>query len=456
MKILYVTHGYPPDQMAGAEVYTASTARGVTARGHDVVCLSPAHRPAVPEYGIVEESVDGVRVLRMNQNYRDLFFLEATYVNPRVDRLFGEILDRERPDIVHVQHTIGISAGVLSVAKAKGLPVAMTLHDFWFHCPRGQRMTPRFHLCAKVEPWRCAACVGKKRVRYFLNWLGGYCGGRTPETAGENVLSRSAKFLPRAVAYLMRETWRAPIFRRLDRMRRELDAADLLLAPSEFMRSIFLERGVPPEKIVFSEYGMDAAPFEKAGGRRPARTVGAPVRFGFIGTLIPNKGADLLVSAFQSLPEGRATLDIFGAGGGPNAARDERRLRQSNRRDDVRFHGRFDNKKIAEILSGIDVLVCPSKWYENAPLTLHESAMAGIAAVTADHGGMKEFAERFGSALTFRAGDAADLLRVLKRIVDDPSVLSTLVPKRPVRTVEDDVDGLLKHYERLIAARRRS
>jgi glycosyltransferase involved in cell wall biosynthesis len=43
----------------------------------------------------------------------------------------------------------------------------------------------------------------------------------------------------------------------------------------------------------------------------------------------------------------------------------------------VTFHGRFDNRRIGGVLQNIDVLVLPSIWFENAPLTLNEAAMSG-------------------------------------------------------------------------------
>ena len=62
--ILFVAHGFPPDQMAGAEVYTWGLARELAARGHGVTVLAPAVRPGHAELELVEESSDGLRGLR--------------------------------------------------------------------------------------------------------------------------------------------------------------------------------------------------------------------------------------------------------------------------------------------------------------------------------------------------------------------------------------------------------
>ena len=129
-------------------------------------------------------------------------------------------------------------------------------------------------------------------------------------------------------------------------------------------------------------------------------------------------------------------------------------MKAGNRHPGVTFHGRFDNRRIAEILGSFDVLVVPSRWWENAPLTVHESVMARMPVVLSDHGGMRELAERFGNAVGFRADDAADLARALRRFLEEPGIWRELAPRRAVRTVADDVTGLLRHYDELVAARR--
>ncbi|HVS17000.1 MAG TPA: glycosyltransferase family 4 protein [Planctomycetota bacterium] len=452
-RILYVAHGFPPDQMAGAEVYTWAIAREVARRGHAVTVLAPAPRPGHRELALVEEFVDGVRVLRLNQNNRGLDRLRKTYRDPDVDRIFADLLGRERPDVVHVQHTIGVSAGVLAVARDAGVPLVFTLHDYWFQCPRGQRLTPGMHLCETIQPMRCAVCVGRKRGAYGVRWLGMAARGTAGETAGEGAIERALKFLPRAVRYAAREAWTAPILRRTEEMRELIGAADLLIAPSQHLLERFVEWGVPREKLVFSEYGMDDAPFRALPPREPRDPAARPVRFGFVGTLMASKGPDLVVRAFQGLPHGAATMELFGAPSGPGAAAFEAHLRALNRHPDLAFRGRFDNRRIAEILSRLDVLIVPSRWWENAPLTIHESVMARMPLVTSGHGGMAELAERFGNAVLFQPDDADDLERALRRFLDEPGIWEELRPKREVRSVADDVDFLLARYDDLTAAR---
>lgn len=452
MKILVVTHGFPPDQMAGAEIYAFNVSREMARRGHEVVVLSPAARSGHEEYELVEEELDGMRVLRLVNTWREQFSLADTYANPRIDAAFAALLERERPDVVHIHHTIGTTANTAPLAKERCVPSAITLHDFWFHCARGQRMTPGGHLCDTVQPWRCAVCVGKKRGRYGYDGLRAHLAGRTDASRDKSGLRRALELVPRAIGYGLREAGPGTIRRRLETMTRALGAADLLLAPSEFMLEAYARNGAPRERLVFSEYGMDSSRFADFTPKPPPRE-GEKVCFGFVGTLIPTKGCELLVRAFQSMPS-TAELELHGVGGGPNGARYEERLRQLNRHPGVRFMGGFDNREVGRVLGRFDVLCVPSLWYENAPLTLHESVMAGLPAITANHGGMKEFAARFGTALTFEPGDEISLAATLLEFHDAAAEWRDRAsrPEHAVRTVEDDVDGLLEHFERMVAA----
>jgi glycosyltransferase involved in cell wall biosynthesis len=454
MRILQVAHGYPPDQMAGAEVYTWTVSRELARRGHDVRVFVPVHRPGHANLSLIDEELDGVRVTRLNLVPGSPHRLRVTYTNPAVDEIFARWLRELAPEVMHVQHTVGLSTGVFEVAQAQRVPTLFTLHDFWFHCPRGQRFTPRHHLCEKVEPWRCALCIGTWRAAWARKWLTHYARGRTAETHGEGLATRSLRFPLRALRYVADETFRAPILERNDYMLAAMLRADRILAPSRFLMDRFVEQGVPAERMHFSEYGMDDAPFRAVAARKKRDPATRPVRFGFIGTLMPTKGPDLLVRAFQSLPHGQATLAMHGAGTGDKTAGYVAALQAANRHPGVTFHGRFDNRRIAEILGSFDVLVVPSRWWENAPLTVHESVMARMPVVLSDHGGMRELAERFGNAVGFRPDDPEDLARALRRFLDEPGIWDELAPRREVRSVRDDVDGLLAHYADIVAARR--
>ena len=196
---------------------------------------------------------------------------------------------------------------------------------------------------------------------------------------------------------------------------------DLLIAPSAFLRDEFIKHfGVSPDRIVQSGYGMDLSyiePLPKAPSRR--------VRFGFMGSIIRPKGVHVLLDAFLRAVTGRVDLELH-VFGSPNAWTKDyfEELKQKGAHCPfVTFHGPFDNKEISRVLQQFDVLVVPSIWFENAPLTLSEAAIAGTPVLVSDRGGMLEFVRSNAYGWTFKLGDAKDLADKMLRLADDPTLV---------------------------------
>src|SRR5207245_3002885 len=82
--------------------------------------------------------------------------------------------------------------------------------------------------------------------------------------------------------------------RRAESLRSALAGVAVFLAPTVFMRDRTVEFGIDPSRIRVWPLGAIAGPARRrrAGPRR---------RFGFIGTLAPHKGVDVLVQAFRGL-----------------------------------------------------------------------------------------------------------------------------------------------------------
>jgi len=205
---------------------------------------------------------------------------------------------------------------------------------------------------------------------------------------------------------------------------------------------------VPETKIVYSDYGMRL--FEPA----PAERSRGPVRFGYIGALHPQKGIELLIESFRDIG-GNATLDVFGSAfASPISDSYLQRIRE-RAAPEATFHGAYDNGDVAAILARFDMLIVPSLWYENSPLTIHEAFMAGTPVITADEGGMAELVRDGISGLHFRLGDAADLRNKIRSVVEDPDSVTRLREGIPhVKSIEEDAAQTLDRYRDVAATTR--
>lgn len=137
MKILLVIHGYPMRYNAGSEVYTQTIAQAL-ARRHEVHVFTREENPFVPDYALRQEQDPdeprvGLHIVNMSRA-RD------RYQHVGVDQRFAEVLERVRPDVVHVGHLNHLSTSLLAEAAGRGLPIVYTLHDFWLMCDCDRRL----------------------------------------------------------------------------------------------------------------------------------------------------------------------------------------------------------------------------------------------------------------------------------------------------------------------------
>ena len=161
------------------------------------------------------------------------------------------------------------------------------------------------------------------------------------------------------------------------------------------------------------------------------------MRFGFVGTLVWYKGGETLIRAMQQLAGESSVLNVYG---GFNPDGDEHHAHLAELAgDNVVFQGRFDNSRLAEVYADIDVLIVPSVWYENSPVTIHEAYLCGTPVIASDIGGMEEYVRDGVDGLLFRTGDADSLAGVLQRFIEEPELAAALSQDfMPIKTLDQN------------------
>jgi glycogen synthase len=77
-------------------------------------------------------------------------------------------------------------------------------------------------------------------------------------------------------------------------------------------------------------------------------------------------------------------------------------------------------------MAAVAWVIVPSTWWENAPLIILEAFRHRRPVICSDIGGMAEMVEDGVSGLHFRAGDAADLARTMRRAASERGLFETL------------------------------
>ncbi len=445
-KILFVVHGFPPETYAGTEVLTLSLAKALARRGHEVVVMHRTGDSTLPNYSLRDSSYDGLRVIQI-ANHFQFRSIEETYANPFVESRFREVLAREKPDVVHFEHMIHLSATLPRICREMGIGTIVTLNDFWMRCPRVQLIRPDQKLCSGKPPiLGCAACVADKPQhigwaravsRPFRSWL----------TSLANRYVALVKKNPKWFRKLASDV--SNVVKRAATMNEELLSADFIIAPSPFLKQKMIEAGIPKERLIVSDYGMETGWLESYR-RLPKK--GDEVRFGFIGSLVWYKGLETLANAFQRITDPRAELHIYGDTEGlPEFKETRARIERSVTRGGLTFHGKYDPKRLGEVLGAIDVLVVPSIWYENSPLAIHEAFQAGIPVLVSDLGGMRDLVTDGAGGMRFRPGDSIHLASVMERFLADESLAGKIAARAPaVKTVDENAAEMEIKYRQAI------
>lgn len=418
MNVLQVIHGYPMRYNAGSEVYTQTLCHGLAER-NEVHVFTREEDSFAPDFRLrLERDPDDPRVvLHIVNNPRN----KDRYRDSGIDQRFAEVLDRVRPDVVHVGHLNHLSTSLLIEAATRAVPIVYTLHDYWLMCPRGQfmQMFPQDpeNLWASCDGQDDRKCAARCYARYFSG---------APEEREDDL------------AY-----WSGWVGRRMLHVREMAELVDLFVAPARYLYARYHhEFGIPERKLIYLDYGFDRS---RLSGR--VRRGGEPFTFGYIGTHIPAKGIDHLIRAFAEV-EGAPLLRIWGRPRGQDTealkALAEQLPNGAARR--VEWLPEYRNQDIVrDVFNQVDAIVVPSVWLENSPLVIHEAQQARVPVVTADVGGMAEYVHHEVNGLLFEHRSWRSLARQMQRLVDDPALARRLGARGYLLSDTGDVPAIEDH-----------
>lgn len=450
MKVLQVVHDFLPASTAGVEVFVHDLAHALLDAGDDVAVAHTVRGSSLAQYSLTRGELGGLRTWRLVQNYPYRPMEEAT-LDPQAERRFAEILDRERPDLVHIHHLWGWSVGLPARARAAGIPVVGHLHDHWLACPSGgQRMRADGALCEIIEPDECDACYAGFRSREGpLERWGLRAASLLPRGAPPDLLHRSFAALPEPARRALKRinerpsASRAPetgaAARRREVVLRGMEGVDRFVAPSRDMAERMADWGLERARIQVVPNGT---PLARGAGSGPGvADPGRPLALLFLGTPVPHKGVHVLADAVERLA-GAAVLTIRGRDPAP-IYRD--RIKGAH----VELTGPLPHGAVADAVDNADLVCLPSLWPENAPLVLLEARARRRPALASRIGGIPESAE----GVLLPPGDVEAWAACIGQLAADRGALAALADGiRTPRSMEEVLRDTRALYVNLVGA----
>jgi glycosyltransferase involved in cell wall biosynthesis len=292
----------------------------------------------------------------------------------------ARLMRRERPDLAHFHNTFPlISPGAYYACWLHGIPVVQRLPNYRLIAP-----------CATLfrDGQVCEICKGRALPTASVRF-GCYRGSRLGTLAVATML----------VAH-----------RSLGTFKRRVAA---YVALTEFGKGLFVEAGLPAEKIFVKPNFIHPDPGAAKGEGDYAV---------FVGRLAVEKGVETLLRAWASLRD--VPLKIVGDG--PLRARVERLVGELGLGGAVTLEGGRETETIMSLVKGARFLVFPSEWYEGFPVTLVEALACGRAVLASRIGGIPEIIDEGGSGLLFEPGQEDDLARGARYLWERPDLCRTM------------------------------
>ena len=325
---------------------------------------------------------------------RTIYFLKAK-------KMISKLIREENPDIVHLQNIHHhITPSILYPLKNKNIPVVWTLHDYQLICPNIS-----FLAHGKI----CERCKNKK---YYWPVI---------IKCKKNSFAAS---LMSAIEIIIHNVMR------IDRL------VDMYIAPSNFLKSKFIEFGFKREKV---KHISHFASVDVKNNIDKSEDY-----YLFIGRISEEKGVKTLIEAAVKLNLSKLKI----VGDGPLLQDMINYARVIDNNNIVEFVGHKSREEVDEIIKKCKFLVIPSEWYETSGLVIIEAFSYGKTVVGSRVGGIPELIRDNETGLTFEMGNVQDLSSKIKYMLNNPDEVGRM-GKNAREFTQKELDSE-RYYKELI------
>ncbi|RLG46813.1 MAG: hypothetical protein DRN92_04515 [Thermoproteota archaeon] len=359
-KILFLNTLYDPYIGGGAEITLRYLTLLAQSEGYDTFVISLWEG----DY-IREEDINGISVYRLpianlyfpyrkdktNKLERVIWHLFDVY-NPVMKNYLMKILQEIRPNLVSIHNICGWSSSCYDVMNKMNVPFIQVLHDQYLLCPK--RMFKNDSLCLK----QCALC---RIIRYPYK-----------------LKSNKAIAVVGVSKFILKKTLSCGYF-----------------------------KGTPIKTYIYNY----RPPFKEIVEHKKEK---GKIYFGFIGTLAPHKGVEILLKIFKKIKKENWVLLIAGEG-----KKDyEDYLKTKYKDENVIFLGKIKPEKF---FPRVNAIIVPSIWEEPLGMVIPEAFYFGIPVLGSKLGGIPEMIREGINGLLFDPYDEENFKNTILEFVKNIS-----------------------------------
>ena len=278
MKILHIATGFKLSFQGGITNYVRSLAQSQCESGHDVTVIGDPDDKDFP-YTYVSQF----------KGKLPAFYLGNLNDKNKLKEL-SEYLKENKFDIIHLHMILGLDWDIYKILK--DYRYVVSLHDYYYICPRIQMIDKNRKLCSKYDEERCKKCIsGLERIRV--------CRGLN-KVACKLLKKENLKMI-----YVPQSVTR----KRYDRFKKLLENADKVFPVSKRVEEIYCKSGIKANYKVLHIGNLSAEMFKE---NYTINNSNRKIKIGILGSMTYYKGADLVIKIANLLDSSKFEIHFWG------------------------------------------------------------------------------------------------------------------------------------------------
>lgn len=342
MKILHISTGYPLSFQGGITNYVRMLATVQKKNGYDVWVM-----------GGKDEQKYEFNYIQYESQYIKPFALGKMEDKIELNKI-DKFLKKEKFDIIHIHMILDIDWNLYDILK--NYNYIISLHDYFYLCPRICMVDREKRLCNKYEKNRCKKCIDKieqcKYSKFIRNKF------RINISISDNITVL-----------------------RYQKMKKLLEGAKILLPVSKKVKEIYISSGINNRYKVLYIGNILADKYKPLVYDKNNFNV-RKINIAMIGSLSYLKGANLFIRLAEEIDHNKFNIFFYGRSG---------KYKNKMKKVGIMDKGAYKQEKLNEILSNIDLGLVFSIWEDNAPQVVMEFLNNNVPVVGTKMGGIPDF-----------------------------------------------------------------
>lgn len=345
MKILHIATGFPLSFQGGITNYVRTLALTQSEAGNEVhiLCNNDSFPEPNLKYHYFESKFKPFSFVKIKdkQNLKKIY----------------NILKKEQFDIIHVHMILQVDFQLYEVMKEFNYIVS--LHDYYYLCPRIEMISKKGELCRYRDNNRCETCISYLECSRFLNKC---------NNVFKKVTKKSLPIIRQKVTTQRFENFK--IF---------LENAKYLLPVSNRVQEIYLNSGIKAKYAVLHIGNISADNFNE---EYYYNITPHKIKLLFLGRLSYNKGVEILFNIADRINDENVEIHFYG-----NSGEYELALKKHGIID----HGKYIQSDLPDILKEFDMGMVLSVWEDNGPQVVMELLNNHLPVIGTKMGGIPDF-----------------------------------------------------------------